>query len=195
MTNEKRSKQASKLPYQFTDLYIDSHDFLYTATGKTEKSGLQKGVIKKMSPSGINILDSENVVFGEKFISSSGNADFEIETQNMEGITIDEDGFIYTYDTSYGKIYIYDQECNMLSAFGGGLSYGLQDGTFRQISGIDVSENDIFVTDGVKNTLTIFSCTDYGAAVKHLQQLTLEGDYQLAKAGWEQILAYDQNRC
>ena len=33
-TNAKRARQTSKLPYQFTDLFADKSDFIYTATGK-----------------------------------------------------------------------------------------------------------------------------------------------------------------
>lgn len=32
--NAKRAGKASRLPYQFTDLYADNSDFIYTATGK-----------------------------------------------------------------------------------------------------------------------------------------------------------------
>ena len=48
-TNAKRSASASRLPYQFTDLYADKDNFIYTATGKTSQT-LQTGQIRQLSP-------------------------------------------------------------------------------------------------------------------------------------------------
>lgn len=192
MTNEKRSKQVSKLPYQFTDLYVDKDNFIYTATGKTKNGQLQTGVVRMLSPSGSNILSSDSKVFGERQIFTSGNV-FEIKTQNISGIAVDDYGFMYVFDTSYGRIYIYDSECNMLGTLGGGFSFGEQKGTYKQISAIDICGNDLLVTDSMKNTLTVYSLNDYGKNVLSLQRMTLDGDYVAAKSGWEQVVATDGN--
>lgn len=192
-TNEKRSKQVSKLPYQFTDMYVDPNDFIYTSTGKTKDGQLQTGVIRMLSPAGTNILKSDNVKFGEQQLASSGNSGFNMPTQSLNGLCVDGDGFIYTYDVSYGKIYVYDNECNMLNAFGGGLGFGKQKGTFRQISAIDILGDDIVVSDSVKNSITVFRLTEYGKNLKQAQSLTLSGDYVKAKELWKQVSAQDNN--
>ncbi len=185
MTNEKRAKQASKLPYQFTDLYVDKDNFIYTSTGKTKKDSLQTGVVRMLSPGGNNVLASSSVVFGEKELLT--------EAQNIAGLAIDDYGFIYVYDTVYSRIYLYDSECNMFCAFGSGFNSGSQDGTFKRISAIDLKGDDVLITDDVKNTLTVFECNDYGKNLKKLQRMTLDGDYLGAKAGWQEINIADSN--
>ena len=191
-TNEKRAKQTSKLPYQFTDLYLDEDNFIYTSTGKTKNYQVQTGVIRKLSPAGTNILPSNNVKFGEQYIPSSGNS-YSLPTQSMDGLCVDKDGFIYIYDSSYGKIYVYDKECNMLNAFGGGLGFGKQDGLFVTAAGIDIIDDDLILIDSTKNTVTVFTMTEYGKLLKQAQNMTLKGDYSNSKELWQHIYAQDNN--
>ena len=188
--NAKRAGKASRLPYQFTDLYADNSDFIYTATGKIPGNS-QKSQIKRLSPGGKNILDSANVVFGDKEVASF---DGETKTQNISGLAVDGDGYIYCYDEASGKIFMYDGECRMMTAFGGS-GDGSQNGTFRQISAIDISDNGkkIIVADSLKLTVTVFAETDYGSELKKARRLTLDGDYAAAEPIWENIIKEDAN--
>ena len=102
-TNAKRSASASRLPYQFTDLYADKDNFIYTATGKTSQT-LQTGQIRQLSPGGANILDSEDTTFGDYYVGTVDNKQL---TPNIAGIAVDDSGFIYCYDISYGRIYLF----------------------------------------------------------------------------------------
>ena len=189
-TNEKRAGQTSSLPYQFTDLYVDNMDFIYTATGKIPKIS-QKAQIKRLSPGGKNVLASSEVVFGDK---TAEMVNGETRVQNVAGLSVDSNGFIYCYDASNGKIFIYDSECYMITAFGGS-GEGNQNGTFKQISAIDILEDGkkIVVADSFKLTLTVFGETEYGAKIKTARKLTIDGDYASSKPLWQEIHKADQN--
>lgn len=194
MTDEKYEKQVRKFPYQFTDLCIDNDGFVYTSTGKTEDSEwVQKGVVRMLAPNGNDIIESSEVVFGEKEIPSTYGRGFYIQAQNMSGVTVDSDNFFYTFDTTYNKIYMYDSECSNVCVFGGGFDDGKQKGTFKKINAIDCNGNDIIAIDGIKNTITLFKCNKYGKALKKLQVKTLKGEYSATKKGWENILKSDIN--
>lgn len=194
MTDEKYEKQARKFPYQFTDLCIDKEGFVYTSTSKTESSEwVQKGVIRKLAPNGNDIIESSEVVFGEKEVPLTFGRGFYIHAQNMGGVTVDDDNFFYTFDTTYNKIYMYDNECNNVCVFGGGFDSGKQNGTFQKIAAIESNGDDLLVIDGIKNTLTIFKCNDYGKKLKALQNKTLKGEYTLTEKGWKKILNQDLN--
>lgn len=188
--NEKRAGQSSSLPYQFTDLFVDEADFIYTATGKIPGNS-QKAQIKRLSPGGKNILDSSDVVFGDK---TAELVNGENRIQNVAGLSVDSDGYIYCYDATSGKIFVYDSECYMLTAFGGS-GKGIQNGTFKQISAIDILEDGkkIIVADGLKLTLTVFSETEYGAKIKTARKLTIDGDYAASESIWRKINKEDQN--
>ena len=191
MNATKSAASSSKVPYQFTDLYADQNDFIYTSTGKIPE-GSQQGQIKRLRPGGKNVLNSESTVFGEEEIATvNGN----LLTQNIAGVAVDDDGFIYCYDVAYGRVYIYDSECYMLAAFGGGAGSGEQDGSFSQISAIDISDNGdrIIVSDSLKESVTVFSVTEYGKKLKSARKMTLNGDYEESVPLWKEILKSDKN--
>lgn len=194
MTDEKYEKQARKFPYQFTDMCIDKNGFVYTSTGKTEAAEwVQKGVIRMLAPNGNDIIESSEVVFGEKEVPLTFGRGFYIKAQNMGGVTVDEQDFIYTFDTTYNKIYMYDNECNNVCVFGGGFDSGNQKGTFKKINAIEHKNDDLIVIDGIKNTITLFQCNEYGKKFKALQEKTLKGEYAQTKEGWEEVLRSDSN--
>ncbi|MEE0946119.1 MAG: YIP1 family protein [Acutalibacteraceae bacterium] len=195
MTDAIREISAKKLPFQFTDLYVDKQDFIYTATGRTQKT-VEKGQIKRLSPGGINILESDDVTFGLHqpiHLRSDGRY------PDIAGLAVSEDNYIYSFDVSTGYISIFDNDCHMLNTFGGGAANyvsnvaGIQDGTFQSISAIDLTSNkDIVVLDKVKNCITIFKINDYGSLVMLANTLTRNGDYEKAFGYWEEVLTMDR---
>lgn len=189
-TDAKRAASTRKLPYQLTDLYVDNNDFVYTATGKTENDQIAQ--IKRLSPGGKNILSSDDVVFGNKEYAI---VDEDYYIQNIAGVVTDSKGFIYCYDVSYGNIYLYDNECYLLGAFGGGLGKGTQKGTFEFICAIDILDDGdrIFIADKNKQNITVFKITDYGKKLKQARYLTLMGDYDNSVPLWNQLLKEDAN--
>lgn len=188
-TNEKRAVSSSRLPYQFTDLYADKDNFIYTATGKVPAM-LQNGQIKRLSPGGKNILSSDSMVFGDLKI---GTIDNKIFTQNIAGVAVDSRNFIYCYDISYGRIYVYNDDCYMLGAFGGGAGNGSQKGTFGQIAGIDIIDDGerIAVIDSNRLSVTVYRQTDFGAMLKEACFLMKNGEYEASVQIWLEILKQD----
>lgn len=198
MTDEKLAKVERKLPFQFTDIYVDEQDFVYTATGLTKK-GIERGQIKRMSPGGLNILESGGVTFGlREAIPARGNPSY----PNIEGVAVNSDGYIFTYDKSSGYISVFDNDCVMLNTFGGGsanagmVAPGVQEGTFTGITAIDVtSDNDIIVLDdsSLSKSITIFKINEHGRNLMKAGVLTRNGDYDEAFKVWQEVLKKDRN--
>ncbi len=195
--NEKAGNSIRALPFTFSDIVIDDDDFIYTATDAT------KGQIKKLNPgAGNNILDSDAINFADDDINRSLNINSAYK-QTITGLEVDNDEFMYALDSAYGRIFVYDSECRMLTAFGGGMKVGTQKGTFQSASAIALKEkrdqdgkvlsNEILVSDNASQTLTVFKRNDYGNLVMSLTRLTIDGDYEESRDGWEQVLALDKN--
>lgn len=182
MTNDKRAASESTLPFQFTDIFIDSNDFVFTTTGNVSNSS-QKGQIRKLSPGGKNVLKTDSFNYGDVITSNQ---------QDLLSLCVDDAGYIYALDSSYGHIYVYDQQSNLLGAFGGGQKSGVQVGTFTYSTSISINKNDIIVADSTLNTLTVFNETEFGKILKEAQKKTNDGDYAGAKELWFNILG--QNR-
>ncbi len=139
--NEKASNAQRVLPFTFTDIVVDGRNFVYTSTD----SGNEEQ-IKKLSPgSGNNLLNKVNFADDEKNLTFNGGYQL---NQQLTGVDVDKNGFIYGLDSAYGRIFVFDSECRMLTAIGGGMGSGTQDGTFTNASGICVNEKqDIIISD------------------------------------------------
>lgn len=190
-TNKKRANSAKTLPFSFTDISIDEKGFIYTTTGATTEKGEQLGVIRRLSPNGVNIMKSEDIIFGEKTLGKKATGGY--ISQDISGLCVDEYGFIYAYDKTIGNIYMYDEECNLITAFGGGMGNGSQNGTYIFPCAIDFFDTKLYVCDALTGLITIYELTDYGKQIRSLQRKTLDGDYLETKTGWEQILKENKN--
>lgn len=197
MTDAKRSAQIKKIPFQFTDLYVDKQDFVYTATGRTEKNSIDRGQIKRLSPGGLNILNSAGTTFGlQSAIPMKNNYRY----PDIAGVAVSSDNYIYSYDVNSGYISIFNDDCKMLNSFGGGATAlpsnlaGFQDGTFQDISAIDItSDKDLIILDDTKKCITVYKINDYGRLVIKADTLTKNGDYDDALPLWQEVLTMDRN--
>lgn len=196
----KKSSSMKTLPYSFVDLCFDSNGYMVTCTGASDTGSNKRGQINKLSPDGSSILlkkeidgsfsGSSGLNFVEsKIIARKGAA----RVQNIVAIDVDEYGFMYALDTTYGVIYVYDEECNLITAFGGGVGYGERMGSFVKAASLTYFNGDILVGDMTEKTITVFSPTEYGKALLKAQSLYLSGDYDEAEPYWEQVLALDKS--
>lgn len=193
----KKSVSAKTLPYSFVDFSFDSDGYMITCTGATGGTGT--GQISKISPGGSVILfkkdkegdfkSSESVNFLETEVIKRFNSG---RAQNLVAVDVDENGFIYALENTYGLIYVYDDECNLITAFGGGVGKGVKEGTFQNVSALALNGEDILVADSATASVTVFKPTEYGKLLKQAQILYLAGDYDEAQGLWESVLALDR---
>lgn len=188
-SNKKSSNSERMLPFTFTDLVVDEKGFVYTATDSGDE-----GQIKKLNPGlGENILGSDDINFIDEEVNREETTG-KILYQRITGIDVDDNGNIFALDSTYGRIFVYDSQCRMINAFGGGIGEGTQKGMFMNASAIAVTaKNDVLVTDKVNNTLTVFKCNEYGQKVFELLNKTNAGNYDGTKEGWNEVLKADKN--
>lgn len=193
----KRAKKIKTIPYQFVDICIDSSDFVYTCTGLTSDTNTT-GQIRMLSPGGTNILyrkqyngvhiASSSFAFGETDYATRLNKKIQ---QDFESIQVDKNGFIYALDLTYGLIYIYDTDCNLITAFGGGRGEATQDGLFATANSIAIADDCLYVSDSQYNSVTVFKTTEFGNALFAAQKSTLDSKYTQSKQQWQTVLQYD----
>lgn len=199
MNNDKLAVSEKKLPYSYVDMELGHDGYIYTCTGATSTASEARGSIKRLNPTGKNILSdkttetvstSESVLFTTNEFVKSGIRNL---THDVSSITVDENNFIYALDVTYGKIYLYDLECNLITTFGGGVNEGAQDGTFKASRAITNMNGKVYIVDSVKNTITVFKMNNYGELVCKAQAMTIKGDYVDAETLWNQVLSLDAN--
>lgn len=199
---QKEATKIKTLPYMFTDISIDDEDFIYTVTGFTSVYKADPGQLKKLSPGGINVLKDKTAIA----VKSSDSLQFsdanksvrtvtsEYRVTNINSLTVSDSGYMYASDGTYGRVYIYDQNCNPITVFGGGTGAASQDGMVSLASSIALGVDDnVIVLDRQTGKLQIYKQTEFGKKLLAAQIMTVEGAYVEAKPLWEEVITYDRN--
>lgn len=188
MTKTQRDKMARYVPIEFINFTIDEKDFVYTCTQSTSTTGS----IKKYNPMGINILRERNGLL-------ANYGDFEIEFYEEHGkryqtqfidINVDDNGFINCLDYTFGRIFQYNQDSELLAIFGG---TGSQIGTFKTPVAIESINNKILILDAGKNNITLFGLSEFGSAVHKAVKLYENGLYEESVEPWKEVLKRNIN--
>lgn len=196
LTDKQRASQIQKIPFQFSDLCADENGLIYTTTGAT--TTYAGGQIRCLSPAGKNVMKNR---VGRKSSTADGFNFGETELAELamgyriqDFVSLDvNNGIIYALDQAYGKVYVYNENCELYTIFGGGIGDGNQLGTFKTAVAIAVNENNVFVLDSKKGNITVFSINDYGKKLIDATSLTNNGEHSAAKPLWESILKSDRN--
>jgi tetratricopeptide (TPR) repeat protein len=106
-------------------------------------------------------------------------------------IAVDKNGIATIVEETTGKLYQYDQEGNMLAAFG---RTGEKKGEFSRPSAIAVnSEGTYFVVDRLNNNIQYFEPTEFILTVQEAATAYDKGDYELAFEKWSKVLELHEN--
>lgn len=191
LTKEQREKMKRYIPIEYSNFDIDEEDFVYTCTSVSPNSTDE---LKKLNPLGINILKSRG---SSKSSSTFNFGDLEKATFRGKGIDttfvdieVDKEGFIYGLDSTRGRIFQYDQECNLIFAFGG---KGTQVGTFDTPVAVENVGGKVLILDAKKNNITVFQVTRFGEWVQKAVKLYNRGMYEEAVEPWSEVLKRDEN--
>ena len=106
----------------------------------------------------------------------------------------DDCTLIYLLDQSEGKIFVYDNEYNLLYVFGAmGAVTGQQFGTFLAPIAIEEHDTQVYVLDSEDASVTTFKQTTFGQLVTEGISLYNNGEYAAAVEPWTQVLKLNSN--
>lgn len=183
-TKEQKSQLGKRIPPQHTNFTIDSDGSIYTTTANVTSEQM-----KRYSPVGNNFYP-----FTGAFGDSTGDYIMEkfgknVATPKFIDVCVDENGIVTLLDNVSGRIYQYDQDGIMISAFGG---TGNWQGRFMNATAIDNdSEGRLYVLDKNLNTVQVFKPTKFIKTVQSALKLYNSGKYIEAQKLWEETLIID----
>ncbi len=199
-TDEKRALTSKTLPYSFIDFCMDSDGYMLTCSIDEKTSDNGKGQIRKITFNGANILyqktldgdsitsDQVNFLENKSFIYQQRN-----RGQRFCAIDVDEYGFIYALDETFGLIYVCDSDCNVINVFGGGYKTGNKLGVYSKPNTLTVKGDSLLVADSSKFSITVYDITEYGTLFREAQKLTLKGKYEEAAPIWNKVIKLDRS--
>lgn len=187
LSDAQRAAMTSILPIEYSNVDCSRDGFVYTSTVGTQ---LPKSQIKKLNPQGNNIyfgVGNAEINFGDEEVSyTRGNASY----PSFIDVKVNRKDFIFGVDLTSARIFERDQEGNLVAVFGG---MGSQLGTFTTPVAVEVYGDRVYVLDRLKNNITVFEPTEYGALVEEAIVLYNEGFYEESGRTWEQVLARNAN--
>jgi len=178
-TDEKKLRRRRSIPSGISNLDIDSKNFIYTCT----QSDSTYDTIKKINSAGNNLFMYNTNIFGDYPLVYSSQ-----EKNMFCDIDSDDNGNINCLDFRYGRIFQYDKNCNLLFIFGGKSG---RLGGFERVSAIESSDDNIYILDSMKQSITVFEITDFGRLVMNAQNLYDSGYYEQSLEVWQNVLRRD----
>ena len=199
-SNAQKEKMEKVIPTELTAIDIDDQGFLYSCSAVTESS---KEELKRYDVQGNNILGYDTEAAAGIVMGTGNYGDIEstYDTQNVQlsgrvidtafiDLAVDEDMLVYALDQQRSKIFVYDNNSNLLAVFG---VAGQQKGTFRTPVAVDTLGNKVLVLDKGKQCLIVFDASAYMLALKEAVSLYNEGLFSESRAAWETVKSYNEN--
>ena len=185
MSEEKKSRRTRNVPTGITSFDIDG-DFIFTCTASSTQ---RTDTVKKLNAAGKNIFANLSLSFGD-YTPMYDAAQNVLLAPAITDIDIAGDGCINCLDFTTGRVFQYDEECNLLFITG---TKADQLGGFTAVSALESLGSDLYVVDSIKDTVTIFRETSFGAAVHKATALYNAGYYEEALEPWYEVLSRDAN--
>ena len=184
MSEEQWAARALYLPTEFSNVTLDSQGFVYVTTSAMDLNSSNNNTmpVKRLNLSGDDVLRCNGYVLPVGDIN--GRA-----LSSLVDIAVGESTYSIL-DSTYGRIFTYDNDGNLLYAFG---DKGNYNATLQSPVAIEYFGNRIVVADSMLNKVVVYNVTGYGETVNAAIQKQQDGQYEAAADLWKRVLEYNGN--
>ena len=192
MTKEQREQQASFVPTEYHNIYIDPESFIYATNTIFSEYDLLWDVaqpIRRLNGIGNDILiknDRYPPIGDIYWVEGSVT----LGPSKLYDITVMDNDIYIALDHTRGRLFGYDKQGVMLWAFG---TTGSSEGTFRSAVSIEHMGRDLLVLDELSGAITVFTPSEYGNLIYDANEAYLKGDYDGSALLWEEVLKHNAN--
>lgn len=193
-TEAQRATQGFRLATTFVNLTVDKDGYVYTVSSSSEG----ERVIKKLNYKGQDVLIRNGYVpQNGDFWTIGGQVNVPTGSSEFASIDVDEYGTYSVLDRKRGRIFTYDFEGNLLYIGGqignvGGTANN-QRSLFLQPEALSYFGENILVVDSMNENLVVMGYTEFADLVNQATRLYYVGDYDGARAIWEEVLVLNTN--
>lgn len=191
-TKEQRSQQASFVPTEYENIYIDKDGFIYATNTVFEEYDLLYDVAKPIRR--LNSIGSDILIKNDRYPPIGdldwveGNLDY--GPSKFKDITVLDNDIYIAIDRTRGRLFGYDPQGVMLWAFG---NKGNSAGAFLSAISIEHIGKDLYVLDENESSITVFTPTEYGNLIYQASDEYLRGDYEASADTWREVLKLNAN--
>lgn len=203
MNDEQKSRSQKVVPTEYNNITIDEDGFLYVTTNAISQYDQYAAIqargkdsanlpIVKLNPMGIDVL-SRNGFYppaGDTKFTLGTNTDGDYGPSQIIGIALADYGIYSVLDNKRGKIFTYDNDGNLLYAFG---VKGLQEGSFENLTSIAYKGDRLLALDKKAGSVTVFSPTAYQKTIHAAIASFEENDYDRSMELWSELAETNSN--
>ncbi len=201
-TAEQRAASEKIVSTPYNNITIDDNDFIYITQNSADASNREAAIndkasdyapVRRLNTAGTDILKRNG------FFSPAGEVDFvsrdtgsgaPIGVSEIVDVALGPQGIWSIIDEKRSKIFTYDDNGELLFAFG---DMGGQFGNIKKIAGIVYQGDKMLVLDSSASSFTIYLLTDYGRLLLTAIQHNNDRLYNLAEEDWMKILEKNNN--
>ena len=192
-SDAQRAQSAAFVPTEYENLYIDGEGFIYVTTTTFDEYDLKWDNAKPIRR--LNSLGNDILIKNDRY-PPIGDLYWVEQDNNYYGpsrftdITVLQDDIYVALDRTRGRLFGYDSQGVMLWAFG---SRGTMDGAFSSPVALEHMGTDLLVLDAQKNSITVFTATEYGRNIYDAITAYQKGDYEKSAEIWEDVMKLNAN--
>ena len=172
------------IPVSVANFCIDNKDNLYTVTNKSASGTNFPNEIKRFNANNINTLKEQD--WGDAELAIGDNYLY-IDTSYVD-ITANGKGLHAALDANLCRVAVFTTQGERLFTFG---ERNQVSGSFDTPVAIEMLDDNIYVLDQHRQSITMFSPNEYGRMVLDAAKLHTEGKYDEAAPIWKQISERD----
>ena len=203
-TAEQRKQSVTNVSLEFNNINIDEEGFIYATTASISDNDLMNAIqsksgdsayapAKKLNPSGEDVMKRTGFYppSGEVNVTTTATANYTITgPSTIVDIALGPEGTWSIIDQKRQRIFTYDEDGNLLFAFG---DKGSQLGNLTMVQAIDYAGTNMLVLDRENDNITVFKRTSYGDELIEVLRLQRDRKYDESAAHWQNILQRNSN--
>ena len=209
-TKEQLAQQSKNIPSVYNNITVDDDGFVYATSDKVDEGEQYKAIKSKASDySPVKKLNStgHEIMKRNGFFDPGGEVDifYAKEVSKISDVALGREGMWTILDYKRSKLFTYDQQGNLLFAFGDGGEYGqggelLGNGeNFKAITYQTVDDTSyLLVLDETSDSsnkfkLFVYSPTEYCETIISALRNQNEHDYDSSIKYWQDVLTKNNN--
>ncbi|MBR7133615.1 MAG: YIP1 family protein [Clostridia bacterium] len=184
-TKAQKERSIALVPNEYSSVCVDENNFVYACSAYYDSTSSSSGSVKKLNALGNNVLD--------------GVPDESIN-RNVKGTYIGPETYVDIcsmgneiyglLDNTRGRIFVYNNDGDMLFEFGG---KGIYNTTFGTVAAISYSNGYFYIADSRNDFISVFALTDYAKLFLSAAEYHSIGDYEAENSVWEEIYKLNNN--
>ena len=191
-TKAQRSQQASFVPTEYENIYIDSEGFIYATNVNFEEYDLlydNAKPIRRLNSIGNDILvkNDHYPPIGELYWVEEST---DKGPSKFKDITVFDNDIYVAFDRTRGRLFGYDPQGIMLWAFG---TKDNSEGSFLSPISLEHMGTDLLALDENGCSITVFTPTEYGSLIYKASDEYLTGKYDESADTWREVLKFNAN--